>query len=151
MSYRPVSLCRDDGVGRLGGMTGTEWRTQLRGAVYRGDGQAIIRFARPYLKTNTTALQLIGDGLISALTEHIQGAAELAVDCVAALAERDWPGDTELGQQLRALLGTGPIPLLRPLPVDPAELADILEGDLTHGGGLLDLHTGEVWALILQP
>jgi Uncharacterised protein family (UPF0158) len=126
-------------------MAGTEWRTQLRGAVYRGDGQAVIRLARPDLQSNPTALQLIGDGLICALTEQIEGAAEVAADCVAALAERDWAGDIELGEQLQALLGTGPTPMLRPLPVDLAELADILEGDPTHGGGLLDLHTGEVW------
>jgi len=126
-------------------MARTEWRTALRGAVYRGDGRAVIRLAGADLKSNTTALQLIGDGLIRALTERIEGAAELVADCVAALAERDWPGDTVLGEQLQALLGTGPTPMLRPLPVDLGELADILEGDPTHGGGLLDLHTGEVW------
>jgi Uncharacterised protein family (UPF0158) len=27
-----------------------EWRTQLRGAVYRGDGRAVIGLARPDLK-----------------------------------------------------------------------------------------------------
>lgn len=126
-------------------MGGTEWRAQLRGAVYRGDARAVIRLAGPDLKINATALQLIGDGLIRALTERIEGAAELAADCVAELAERDWPGDLVLGEQLQALLGTGPAPMLRPLAVDLAELADILEGDPTHGGGLLDLHTGEVW------
>jgi hypothetical protein len=78
--------------------------------VYRGDGRAVIRLARPHLKSSITALQLIGDGLIHALTEQIQGAAELAADCVAALAKRDWPGDTELGEQLPALFGTGPTP-----------------------------------------
>jgi hypothetical protein len=113
--------------------------------VYRGDGRAVIRLARPDLKINTTALQLIGDGLIRALAERIEGAAELAADCVAELAERDWPGDLVLGEQLQALPGTGPTPMLRPLPVDLGELADILEGDPTHGGGLLDLHSGEVW------
>jgi len=35
--------------------------------------------------------------------------------------------------------------MLRPLPVDLEELADILEGDPAHGGGLIDLRTGEVW------
>jgi hypothetical protein len=126
-------------------MAATQWRTQLRGAVYRGDGRAVIRLVRPDLRSNTAALQLIGDGLIRALTEQIEGAAELAADCVAALAVRDWPGDTELSEQLQALLATGPAPMLRPLPVDLAELADILEADPTHGGGLLDLHTGQVW------
>jgi hypothetical protein len=111
-------------------------------------GRAVIRLVRPDPRSNTAALQLIGDGLIRALTEQIEGAAELAADCVAALAERDWPGHTELSEQLQALLGTRPAPMLRPLPVDLAELAelaDILEADPTHGGGLLDLHTGQVW------
>ena len=126
-------------------MAETEWRTQLRAAVYRGDGRAVIRLARSDLKSNAAALQLIGDGLIRALTEQIEGVAELAADCVAELASRDWPGDTVLGEQLQALLGTGPTPMLRPLSVDLVELADILEGDPAHGGGLLDLHTGGVW------
>ena len=126
-------------------MAGTQWRTQLRAAVYRGDGRAVVRLVRPDVRSNTAALQLIGDGLIRALTEQIERAAELAADCIAELAERDWPGDTELSEQLHALLGTGPAPMLRPLPVDLAELADILEADPTHGGGLLDLHTGQVW------
>ena len=143
--YARPPFCLCDAVGRLSGVAETEWRTQLRAAVYRGDGHAVIRLTRPDLKNNTTALQLIGDGLIRALTEQIQDAAEIAADCVAALAERDWPGDAELSEQLQALLGTGPTPLLRPLAVDLAELADILEGDPTHGGGLLDLHTGQVW------
>jgi hypothetical protein len=48
-------------------MAVTQWRTQLRGAVYRGDGRAVIRLVRPDLRSNTAALQLIGDGLIHAL------------------------------------------------------------------------------------
>jgi hypothetical protein len=126
-------------------MAETEWRTQLRGAVYRGDGRAVIRLTRPDLKTNATALQLIGDGLLHALAEHSEGAVERATECVAELAERAWPGDTALAEQLQALLGTGPTPILQPVPVDLAELADILEGDPTHGGGLLNRHTGELW------
>ena len=35
--------------------------------------------------------------------------------------------------------------MLRPLPVDLEELAMILEGDPVHGGGRIDLRTGEVW------
>lgn len=35
--------------------------------------------------------------------------------------------------------------MLRPLPVDLEELAMILEGDPVHGGGRVDLRTGEVW------
>jgi hypothetical protein len=36
--------------------------------------------------------------------------------------------------------------MLRPLPVDLDELADILEGDPLNAGGRVDLMTGEVWA-----
>ena len=62
------------------------------------------------------------------------------------LRQRDWAGDDELADQLDAKLGSGPAPMLRPLPVDLDELADILEGDPLHGGGRIDLTTGEVWA-----
>jgi hypothetical protein len=46
---------------------------------------------------------------------------------------------------LEAALGDGPTPMLRPLPVDLEELAMILEGDPVHGGGRIDLRSGEVW------
>ena len=42
-------------------------------------------------------------------------------------------------------MGSGPVPLLRPLPVDLEELAGVLEGDPVNGGGRIDLRTGEVW------
>ncbi len=35
--------------------------------------------------------------------------------------------------------------MLKALPVELEELADILEGDPMQGGGRVDLHTGEVW------
>jgi hypothetical protein len=104
-----------------------EWRAQLRGAVYRGDGRAIVALTRTGLRPDdrggAAALQLIGDGLISALAGQAQGAAELAADCVSALSERGWNGDTELVEHLQALLGTGPTPMLRSLPIDLEELA----------------------------
>jgi hypothetical protein len=37
------------------------------------------------------------------------------------------------------------MPMLRPLPVDLADLAGILEGDELGGGGRIDRQTGEVW------
>ncbi|SFO49323.1 Uncharacterised protein family (UPF0158) [Pseudonocardia ammonioxydans] len=58
---------------------------------------------------------------------------------------RGWHGDLELADQLEARLGTGPIPVLRPLAVDLDQLADILEGDPMTGGGRVDLRSGEVW------
>ena len=35
--------------------------------------------------------------------------------------------------------------MLRPVPVDLEERASVLEGDPAHGGGRVDLRTGEVW------
>jgi hypothetical protein len=35
--------------------------------------------------------------------------------------------------------------MLRPLPVDLEQLAAVLETDPVHGGGRIDLRTGEVW------
>src|SRR5450759_1454497 len=58
---------------------------------------------------------------------------------------RGWRGDDDLAEQLEAALGQGPSPLLRLLPVDLDELADLLEGDPADGGGRVDLRSGEVW------
>ena len=112
--------------------------------MYRGDGPAVIDLVGDQLLP-LDALQLIGDGLLVALALQTQGAADLAVACMRALAQRGWDGDDVLADQLGAMLGTGPTPLLRPLSVDLEELAGVLEGDPTFGGGRLDLLTGQVW------
>ena len=91
------------------------------------------------------ALQLVGDGLVAALSQHVEGAVGRAGDCVALLRSRGWPGDGVLADQMQALLGSGPVPLLRPLPVELDELAGVLEGDLLQGDGRVDLASGEVW------
>jgi hypothetical protein len=123
-------------------VTEVEQTRQLRGAVYRGDGVAVVRL----LGTGGEAsLQTAGDGVAIALSQQVDGARRLAVDCIASLRERDWIGDAELADQLDGLAGTGPTSLLRPLPVDLEELSEILEGDPLTAGGALDLHTGEVW------
>jgi hypothetical protein len=88
---------------------------------------------------------LAGDGLIGALMERVDGAPELARNLVVGLRRRDWIGDDELADQLDALLGSAPAPMLRALPVDLDELAGILEGDPLTSGGRIDLRTGEVW------
>lgn len=72
-----------------------EWTGQLRGAVYRGDGAAVVGLLRA--DTEPLALwQLIGDGAAVALAQQIDGAPQLVADCVAALRERDRVGDAEL-------------------------------------------------------
>ena len=53
----------------------TEMDRQLRSAVYRGDGVAVVRL----LGTDDEAsLQLAGDGLAIALTQQVDGARRLA-------------------------------------------------------------------------
>jgi Uncharacterised protein family (UPF0158) len=54
-------------------------------------------------------------------------------------------GDEDLAVQLEAALGSGPAPKLRALTVDLGELSTMLEGDPLHGGGRIDLLTGETW------
>ena len=125
-------------------MNHREARAELRGAVYRGDtGSLVGILTREVWPEN--ALQLIGDGLLRVLrvpTEGIDGAAQR---CVTALWDRGWEGDADLAAGLEAARGTGPVPLLRALPVDLEELAGVLEGDPVNGGGRIDLRTGEVW------
>jgi hypothetical protein len=116
----------------------------LRGAVYRGDGIAVVALGRQAAMPDDV-LQLLGDGLLAAVSQHVDGAVELAADCVKALRERGWYGDDELADHLDAVLDVAPMPMLRPLPVDLAELAGILEGDELGGGGRIDRQTGEVW------
>ena len=115
----------------------------LRRAVFDGDGQrVVVALSRgPW----GDLLQRAGDGLLVALVQGVEEAPELTRRCVMQLRARAWEGDDELACQLEAALGDRPAPMLRPLPVDLEELAGILEGDLAHGGGRIDLHTGEVW------
>ena len=135
----------DAGRGQNGPMQPEEVRAQLRGAVYRGDAVAVVAVLRGGGRWPPDALQLIGDGLIAALSGRVPDAAALARACVTELRDRGWDGDDELADQLDGLLGTGPAPLLRTLPVDLEELAGVLEGDPLSGSGRLDLNTGEVW------
>jgi hypothetical protein len=118
--------------------------THLRALVYQGDVAGLVSTLseEPW---PADSLQLIGDGLRAAVAGGADGAAELARRCVETLRERGWEGDRELAEALDAALGNGPTPMLRPLPVDLEELAMILEGDPVHGGGRIDLTTGEVW------
>jgi Uncharacterised protein family (UPF0158) len=125
-------------------MIGSAWRADVRGAVYRGDGAALVALLRIGFIPDD-ALQLIGDGLQAALVQHVDGAQDMAAECARALRERAWSGDDELADQLEAALGTAATPMLRPLAVDLDELANILEGDPINGGGRIDRHTGEVW------
>jgi hypothetical protein len=125
-------------------MTERDWRRSLRGAVYRGDGVAVVASVRTG-GIRDDALQLMGEGLLIAIIGRVEHAAELGAECVNALRARGWYGDDDLVEQLDAALGRGAIPMRRSLPIDLDELATILEGDPVNGGGRIDLRTGEVW------
>jgi hypothetical protein len=126
-------------------MDSKEQRSALRAAVYRGDGPAVVHLLQG-AGNYDDALQLAGDGLMAAVIQRVEGAPEPVRHLVLALRQRGWDGDYDLADQLDAMLGSGPAPMLRPLPVDLDELAGILEGDPLDGGGRIDLKTGEVWA-----
>lgn len=116
---------------------------ELRGACYRRDANGIVEALRG--RPINDVLQMAGDGLLVALDQHAPEAAELAAECETALRTRDWQGDEELADQLSAALGHGPTPMLRPLKIDLEEVAELLEGDPTEGGGWIDLDTGVGW------
>jgi hypothetical protein len=118
--------------------------THLRSIVVRGDHTELVTALRQEPWPGDS-LQLIGDGLLAAVRDSAEGSAGPAQTCVIALRGRDWEGDRELADALDAALGSGPTPKLRPLPVDLEELSMILEGDPAHGGGRIDLRTGQVW------
>src|ERR1700741_1064840 len=125
-------------------MDSKEQRSALRAAVYRRDGPAVVHLLRG-VGAYDDSLQLAGDGLIAALMQRVDGASEVAASLVVGLRLRGWDGDGELADQLDALLGSGPVPMLRAVPVDLEELAGILEGDPLAAGGRIDIRTGEVW------
>jgi hypothetical protein len=120
-----------------------EVRISLRVKVPAEDGVAVVEMTAQGVPEN--GLQTFGDWVLAALEQHADGAAEAAHLMIAALRERGWEGDDVLADQFVALLESGAMPDLRPLPLDLDELAGILEGDPMYGGGRVDLATGEVW------
>src|SRR4051794_23907519 len=71
---------------------------QLRGAVYRGDGAAVV--AALHGRDLGDVLQLAGDGLLAARAQGVDRAAALARDCAERLRRRDLAGDAELADAL---------------------------------------------------
>ncbi|GAA5160036.1 hypothetical protein GCM10023321_42020 [Pseudonocardia eucalypti] len=121
-----------------------DWLTQLRAATHRRDGAAVVTLAEDPARPSGV-LQLLGDGLAAVFDQRVDGLRPVLADCVAALRERGWAGDVELADQLDALSGTAPTPMLRSLAVDLDQLSELLEGDPMTTGGGIDLRTGEVW------
>jgi hypothetical protein len=117
-------------------------KAQLRAAVHQRDGAQLVALVRA--EHVLDALQMIGDGLVAALSDKVEGAAEAAAAVATRLRDRGWTGDDELAVQLEARLGTIPTPMLRPLAVDLEDIAMVLEGDPRSGGGRIDLRNGDV-------
>ncbi|MEU2001477.1 UPF0158 family protein [Rhodococcus sp. NPDC019627] len=126
-------------------MWDAETLTALRAALYARSG--VVDLVRGRLTDDV--LQMVGDGLVSAIADHQDGARDVAAECSAALRLRDWTGDDVLADQLEAALEMCPPPLLRPLAVDLEELGSMLEGDFVYGGGRIDLRTGDTWPEIV--
>lgn len=116
---------------------------ELRGAVYREDGPAVVGALRG--RGLEKVLQIAGDGLLVTLPARVSEARQPAATCAALLRERSNPGDEELADELEAAMGSRPATMLRPLAVDLEELSSMLEGDALRGGGWLDLESGETW------
>src|ERR1700733_12712533 len=124
-------------------MSGDDRPVAVRSALLVVDGRRIVDVLS--MEVWPDLLQIAGDGLLVALTQQAEGAAELARRYAGELRDRDWAGDDELADQLDAAVGNRPAPMLRPLAVDLEQLADLLEGDPMHDGGQIDLRTGEIW------
>jgi hypothetical protein len=125
------------------GMADKENSVTLRLTLRDEDETVVAEITGPSVPEN--GLQVFGDLVLLALEQHADNAAQAAGDLIGALRERGWEGDDVLADQLGALLTTGSIPDLKPLPVSLDELAGVLEGDPLQGGGRIELATGQVW------
>jgi hypothetical protein len=101
----------------------------LRAAVWRRDLAAIPELCEG--REPDDVLQLAGDALLG---------SPLAREWAERLRRRDLEGDAELAAAL-----SGEAEELRPLPVDLDGVSMLLDGDPVHGGGRIDLTTGEIW------
>lgn len=125
-----------------GSVEDRDWPSELRGLIARGDSAALVHLlARGSWPDD--CLQMIGDGLLAALSEPAVGAEAMALRCAALLRSRGWDGDEQLADTLLAACSA--VRPLRPLAVDLEELSMVLEGDPVLGGGAINLTTGEVW------
>lgn len=113
------------------------WRDELWTA--RGDPQRLLAVLAS--GTPSDGLQLAGSAVMScpASTELSGLGRTLAV----RLRERDWPGDAELADRLTTWGNSRP-GTRRPLAVDLAELADLIDGPF-GSESYVDIATGATW------
>ncbi len=109
----------------------------LRSATVRRDRAAVEQLLTG--RDPAPLLQHAGDALLAV---GVPGLEEADRRVEEALRARDDEGDVELADTLAALLG-GAAPL-RSVTVDLEDVA-VLMSDNEHGGGWVDLATGETW------
>ena len=113
-------------------------------------GVSVPGFTRRVLESTGDTLRISKDAAASIDAEISGGAVSLMAlagprpEEVLQRGDVKITGDAELADDLAARIGTGPTPLLRPVPIDMEELASILEGDPMLSGGRIDLHSGDV-------
>jgi len=125
-------------------MASEEWRRLSRVAVYGGDGETVVAVVSA-TGVPEIALHYVGDGLLIALVQDVEGAGGPAGELAGRLRARGWAGGNEMADQLEWALGLAAEPPLRDLDVRLDELSMLLEGNSIDEGGRIDLETGEVW------
>lgn len=111
--------------------------------MFTGDAERVVRATTHELIG--VVPQACGSALLVALHADHPEAPTLASHCVEVLRDRGDEGDEELAVELEAALGTGPTPMLRPLPIDLEQLADAHESNPTYGNAWIDLAAGQIW------
>lgn len=115
----------------------------LRSARARGDGSHIVSLLAS--RDVSTVLQSAGEALLVAAVRGTEVPQVLLTRLAEELHARDWAGDAELAQLLRAD-PVGATAGLQALSVDLDEVGDLLQGgmDVSYGG-YIDVETGLVW------
>ena len=120
----------------------TSWRA-LRGAVYRGDAEAVLEALRQ--RDPVEPAHLAGDGVLLALEEGVGEAVSPALVLIRRLSERRGPGDAALVDQLRAAMRHADVIPKEPLPIDLDQLAAELYGGDSLDGWRIDRETARWW------
>lgn len=115
----------------------------LRGAVLRGDSQAVMDLLVD--RVPAEAAQLAGDGLLLAVEQRLDGTTGTARELAEDLRGQFDPGAITLADELDAVCGDTSAPALTPVPVELDELSMHLESGDDLGDGHLDLQTGQIW------
>ncbi|GFZ86928.1 UPF0158 family protein [Nesterenkonia alkaliphila] len=116
---------------------------ELRSAAASCDAEAFLAAVSGRLIDD--ALQQVGQGMLMAIEQKPDDAADATFSVINRLIFRGFPGDQELADLLLARLRGVPLEG-EALPVDLELLSSLLEGDPgLSSGAYVDRHTGEVY------